>query len=349
MWPFYEEACADGLTRLGCAVEPYVTSTGIVSRDSVGRVMPHSVLRQVQHHLLLGPAFNRINAELSREAERLQPDVLFFHNTTSIFPSTVVGLKKALPAAIFAQYSNDCPFVDARPFSYWRHFRANIRHMDVSFAYRGSDVPLYRSHGAKDVHLLRSYYVAKDDCRLEVGPADVRFRNDVVFAGHFADDGRREALESIARAGHRIGVFGAGWTSRRAGLKRGSPLSRVLPIRPVLGDDYRKAISGARIALCFLSKRNRDTYTRRNFQIPAMGTFMLSEYSDDLATLFQEGHEAEYFRSNAEMLDKIAYYLRNDEVRERVAARGHARLLRDGHEVRNRMSSVLQVVQGVMK
>ncbi|MBZ0310797.1 MAG: glycosyltransferase, partial [Anaerolineae bacterium] len=88
---------------------------------------------------------------------------------------------------------------------------------------------------------------------------------------------------------------------------------------------------------------NQDTYTRRNFEIPAMRTFLLSQYSDDLASLFKEGEEAEFFRSKEEMLDKIAYYLAHDEPRQRIAQRGYERV-RDGHDVQSRARQALQTI-----
>ena len=46
----------------------------------------------------------------------------------------------------------------------------------------------------------------------------------------------------------------------------------------------------------FFSRLNRDTYTRRCFEIPAAGTLMLCDYSDHAATLFAPGREADFFR-----------------------------------------------------
>jgi spore maturation protein CgeB len=117
----------------------------------------------------------------------------------------------------------------------------------------------------------------------------------------------------------------------------------------VVGEEYCKVISGAKIALSFLSKINRDTYTRRNFQIPAVQTFMLSEYSEDLASLFAEGEEAEYFRSREELLEKVGFYLRNEFARNRIARKGHERLVAGGHDVTSRMRDFLLIVQGARR
>ena len=47
----------------------------------------------------------------------------------------------------------------------------------------------------------------------------------------------------------------------------------------------------------FLSKINNDSYTRRNFEIPAMKK-VLSEYSDELNKIFIEGKEMIFLRIN---------------------------------------------------
>jgi spore maturation protein CgeB len=125
---------------------------------------------------------------------------------------------------------------------------------------------------------------------------------------------------------------------------RSSPLLRHLSPFPVWDDDYAKALNAASIALCFLSKRNRDVYTRRCFEIPATGTLMLCEHSGVLGTLFAEGVDADYFRSPAELVSKAAFYLSNADVRLRVAESGRARAHADGHDVDSRVKTMLDTV-----
>jgi spore maturation protein CgeB len=125
----------------------------------------------------------------------------------------------------------------------------------------------------------------------------------------------------------------------------GELAKRFGPIRPVLREDYNRAINGAGIALAFLSRLNRDTYTRRCFEIPITGALLLSQYSADLATLFEEGVEAEFFRSQDELLDKVRFYSRNDEARRKIGLAGRARVLRDGHEALDRAKQVLAAIE----
>lgn len=116
----------------------------------------------------------------------------------------------------------------------------------------------------------------------------------------------------------------------------------MAPTKMVWGADYNKALCGTKIALCFFSKLNRDTYTRRCFEIPATRTLMLSEYSDDLASLYTEGVEADYFRDKQEMLEKIDYYIRHPEVAERVAHAGYEKVRSAGHDIDSRLSVLLK-------
>ena len=107
------------------------------------------------------------------------------------------------------------------------------------------------------------------------------------------------------------------------------------------GEEYNKALCGAKVALCFLSKLNRDTYTRRCFEIPATATLMLSEYTEDLAGLFRASEQADFFRSKDEMVEKLKRYLTDDALRTRVAHAGRECVVESGHDVVSRMGQVL--------
>jgi spore maturation protein CgeB len=74
---------------------------------------------------------------------------------------------------------------------------------------------------------------------------------------------------------------------------------------------------------------------------------MLSEFSEDLAGLYLEGKEAEYFRSKGEMIEKIKKYLNDSVARKSLAAAGLQRVTRDGHDVLSRMRQVVKWVENI--
>ncbi len=160
---------------------------------------------------------------------------------------------------------------------------------------------------------------------------------DVAFVGHYESDERIEYLKRVAKTNFTFGLFGPDWDR----APEYDWLKKYQPVVPVRGNFYRETLISAKIALCFLSSLNRDTYTRRCFEIPAMGVFMLCQYSEDLAQLFEDGVDAVFFRTPEEMMEKIAHYAHRDELREQIAANGRARVVRDKHDIVSRMDFVL--------
>ena len=183
--------------------------------------------------------------------------------------------------------------------------------------------------------MLRSYYTKERNFLINEDK-DLR-DHDVIFIGHFENDGRDDMLLSLLKLNYNVKVFGTGWNKS---IKYEELVELNGPIHPVY-DDYNLLLNSTKIALVFLSKLNRDTYTRRCFEIPAAGALMISEYTDDLNNLFSEGTDCDYFRNESELLKKVKFYLENKHILKEVANRGHKRVLSDGHEVIDRVEEVL--------
>ena len=118
-----------------------------------------------------------------------------------------------------------------------------------------------------------------------------------------------------------------------------------MPVSYLQGKDYSDAVRSAPIALCFLSKLNKDTYTRRCFEIPAIGAALFSEYSDDLASIFIEDEEAVFFKNKDELVAKVKYYLSNRDKLNLICARGQQRVIQDGHDIYSRLNDVVKMVE----
>ena len=245
----------------------------------------------------------------------------------------------------FCQYANDNPFSPAAYRSMLRHYIASIPFFDLHFAFRKANIDDFLKHGGKEAHLLRAYFIPELDFPLESSDIEPEYRCDVVFAGHYEDDGRAEALEAVYRAGYKLNLFGSGWEAALPRLSADSPLRTLYPIQPAVYQNYNQALCGAKVALCFLSTLNQDTYTTRSFQIPAMRVAMLSQRTEDLSGLFVDGEEAAFFSDKAELLDKLRYLMEDSTARKRIAEGGYSRVYADGHEVISRMRQWLETVQ----
>jgi hypothetical protein len=167
------------------------------------------------------------------------------------------------------------------------------------------------------------------------------YETEVVFVGHYEPDGREDSIRALVNAGIRVKLWGGHYWSRAV---LGDLYDNLAPIEVAEGVAYGKALCGAKICLCFLSKLNRDTYTRRCFEIPAYGKVMLAERTDDLIQFFKEDEEACFFSSQEELVRKVKWLINNPNIRESIAQAGLRRVWKDGHDVTSRSNKFLEKI-----
>ena len=71
----------------------------------------------------------------------------------------------------------------------------------------------------------------------------------------------------------------------------------------------------------------------------------MSEYSDDLASLFVEDKEAVFFKDITDMRGKLSWVLNDEAARASIALGGLNRVRQDGHDVTSRMRYVLDITE----
>ncbi len=86
----------------------------------------------------------------------------------------------------------------------------------------------------------------------------------------------------------------------------------------------------------------------RTFEIPAAGGFMLHEYSEEAADFFKEGIEAEFFRDAAECADKIKYYFKDDNLRNKIARAGYEKIFSAGYTYSNLVTVIEEKVNSII-
>tara|TARA_B100001057_G_scaffold499547_1_gene610663 strand:+ start:829 stop:1875 length:1047 start_codon:yes stop_codon:yes gene_type:complete len=297
---------------------------------------------KLQNKFLVGPIINKINYELFELALIFKPNMIFIYRGTHIVSNTLIEIKRHLPNCKIFGYNNDDPFSDKHPFYLWRHFIKCIPFYDLIFAYRHQNLDDFKKKGANRVALLRSWFIPEINFPVYLLKEDkIKYTSDVVFIGHYEKDIRLEYLEEIVKAGYNLKIFGPPYEWNRVILKS-KILKHLYPINLIWNVEYSKAISGAKIAICFFSKLNRDTYTRRCFEIPATRTMLLSEYSQDMTVIFKQGAEVELFKSKEEMIKKIKLYLENDDLRLKVAIKGYQKVINNGYDILSRMKEVIK-------
>lgn len=345
----HEEAAAQALQALGHTVERFGWHSYFTPPPASFASGLYRLWLRAQNKYLWGGSIRRLNRDLVELARRTQPSAVFIYRGTHVLPGTLRKLRAVVPGIVLVGYNNDDPFAPGHVPGLWRHFISGLPELDLALAYRHANLEDFKRAGARRVELLRSWYISERNRPVVLSETErARYGCDVVFIGHYEPDLRLGCLEAVVKAGYQLRLYGPPYEWEPV-LKRHPTLSALLPVKLVWGDEYNLALCGAKVALVFLSKLNRDTYTRRTFEIPAAGTAMLSEYTDDLATLFEAGDEAEFFSDSQEMLQKIANYLSDEERRQKIAEAGCRRVRVAGHDVESRMRQLVHWISDVQE
>jgi spore maturation protein CgeB len=160
---------------------------------------------------------------------------------------------------------------------------------------------------------------------------------DVSFVGTVSPDHRQRIalLEAVAER-HDLKLFG----SRPQALPASSPLHRCFQ-GEVWGADMYQVLRRSRVTLnSHIDLAGRDAGNMRLFEATGVGAFLLTDFKDNLHTLFEPDREVAVWRSPDDCLAAIARALGDDSGRAAIARAGQARTMVQ-HTYRHRISQIL--------
>jgi hypothetical protein len=180
-------------------------------------------------------------------------------------------------------------------------------------------VPLFNTSGVDSICIFSLY----DPVRYPFH--DLEKSIDISFVGNMLKSERKHYIDALKKSGIDVSTFGWGTP---AGI-----ISQVDMVNVFNRSKINLNFSGCEEShLLILSQRNGDMDKQlkgRISEITLCGGFVLTEYAPDIEKMYKPGKEIEVFHDEAELKEKIVYYLENDEEREKIAARGRIRALRD--------------------
>jgi len=195
---------------------------------------------------------------------------------------------------------------------------------DLCAVMRDINVKEYNQLGAKKVVRVNMSYDEIQHQPLNEKDIPEKFRSEVSFVGtNIPKEGRDEFLVKLIRKGIPIAIWGDRW-QRSPYWKELQPFYRGSSLK---GKEYTAAIQGSKICLGFLSKGNRDLYTRRSFEIPYVGSLFCAERTSEHLRLFKEDEEAVFWKDAEECAEKCISLLKNNELIDKIAKKGKKKVL----------------------
>ncbi len=274
-----------------------------------------------------------LNEELPKIAQKFFPDLIWIEKVLTLYPDTYKQIQQNLPHSKIIFYSEDDIFMRHNRSIY---LRQSLSLFDLVFTTKPRNLQELPQLGAKKVFCIYQAYDRNLHRPIAMTLEDqAKWGADVSFVGTFERD-RAEKMLYLAEQGIKVNVWGPDWQKWRTN----HPNLEVVR-QGIYNQEYIKVICGSKINLSFLRQMNRDRHTSRSLEIPATGGFMITERTDEHQQLFIEGKEAEFFDTNAELLQKIRYYLEHEPERRAIAKAGRERCVVSGYNHHNRLKVML--------
>jgi spore maturation protein CgeB len=123
-------------------------------------------------------------------------------------------------------------------------------------------------------------------------------------------------------------------------------LGNGVALRPEVNyyDELPQVYHATAINFNATSLQMKAAVNQRVFDAPAAGGFVLTDFREQLAELFEVGEEVACFGDPGEISDLVHYYLRHPEVREAMTVKARSRVLAE-HTYRHRVAAMLDTMR----
>lgn len=266
-----------------------------------------------------------VNAFLPRKIKRFKPDIVLILGGRQFTVNTLTKIKA----------QTDAKLVNWNPDSPWEQHNSSadllesIPIYDAHFTWGKFLIERFQQAGAQKIHYLPFAY----DPILHK-PVANNTNAAVVFAGTW-DKPRETMLQGIDAS--QLELWGNHWHR----LASDSPLRTC--VRGVAeGDKLAPILSNAQITLNFTRAQNGPAHNMRTYEAPACGAFMLGTDTEEHRSLFVAGETADFFTSQAELLEKLDYYLQRPDLCKTISANAHAFITGGNNTYQDRMQTILQ-------
>jgi spore maturation protein CgeB len=278
--------------------------------------------------------------DLCAAAEEFQPDIALFLHGYRVVPEQMAALRaKGWRTAIW--------FTDDPYHTDWSVPLAPL--FDYVFTIESSCVPIYVAAGCERVaHLPLGVHPQAFAPR----PADAEHESDICFIGT-AFENRLRFFDEIAPylASKRTRIIGIRWEALTSYSLLESAIRNDMWLSP---EETAHYYNGAKIVLNL--HRAADAAGNQNmrnipalsvnprmFEISGCAAFQLSDYREGLGAMYAPGAELNVFESTGDIIEKLEYYLQNEEARLEAALRGYERTLKE-HTYAHRLDRMLSVI-----
>lgn len=304
-----------GDLRMGCTSLSRLEGLEVCSGRRIERFDTFEVCRHenrwinlLGHRLYCTPGVIRANRELLNCVRQKVPSLVWVDKGRWLFPWTLRQVRKM--GLQLLHYNTDDVFGGEGEL--WLH-RLGLRYYHCAMTTnRHNVIEVRRKYGIPTFRTCMGY-----DERLHArSRKQTESESDVTFVGHY-EPYTEGLVSALLTGGLQVALHGHRWgRARNHVLRMAKPLPQAA---------YRDVIGSAKLALCVLSRRNRNESTGRSFEIPAIGACLIAPATSEHQFLYQHGHNAFLYRDSSDLVAQCRNLRANRAQRDAVANAGHDR------------------------
>jgi hypothetical protein len=194
-------------------------------------------------------------------------------------------------------------------------FKKNALSHDLNISTCEGALKKYKEIGSEVI--LGQWGYSKSDWRPKKCQKDI----DVYFCGARSKE-RDKYIRAMMDAGIKLDIDGPEYSIHHPESKIKGPQGK-LELKEMV-NRLRRAKIGINFSTGVYNDLKFSQVKARNFEIPAVGTFQLTEDSKEIKRYFEDS-EIDTFENEYELIEKIKFWLHNEEDRERIARNGYLR------------------------
>lgn len=312
----HARAMSRAFSRLGQIVHEFdprqyapITWSGFFLR-SVRRMLNRSIVQQ-------------LNAQIIRDMDSMEPTLMVVYKGEAMLPATLQEARRrgiccvnvypdvsvfthgALIPRCLPLYDHIFTTKSFGREDLYEHFKLT----NVAFLPHGFDPEVHRTFDPDSV-------------------ASASLKCDASFIGTWSPKKEAHLHQVVTRTKDiSLKIWGAQWESTKSAAVKACFTGKY-----VMGILYAVAVQNTKVNIAILSEArlgssSGDQTTTRTFEIPAAGGFMLHERTEEVLSFYEEDKEVACFGSEAELAEKVKFFLENPNQRERIRIAAHRRCL----------------------
>jgi hypothetical protein len=258
-----------------------------------------------------------------------KPDILFAFKGNYLSRSTL----KKLDCLKVHYHPDD----SSNPLNRTAIFNAAESFYDIHFTSKKHNISEIFHRTGKKVFFI--WYAYDERWHFRATPLNFNYpKYQIGFIGHMRPDRSELILNLANKYGKKLAVSGLKW-NRIQNLKF---LASLYP--PSYEESFSSFVAMAPVQLGLLNSDNRDQHTARSFEIPAAGGLILAEDTAEHREIFDSEKNALFFKSEADLYDKIFWVAAYPEEAQKIAENGFLHITRNQNTWKDRAIEILKIL-----